>query len=152
MRYPMISILLILLLMTFGICSQDLSNSKSIFKPSELVQKPKGFLNYLLDPSRFEMSQSYSFSLISSGSRSTNVGLYLNTMTYQFSDPLLMQLRIGYLHQPFGGPNNLGLSDKGSVFIQDAHIQYKPMKNMIISLDYGNYPALIYSPYYLNRW
>lgn len=126
--------------------SQDLSNQSHIFKPSELVQKPSGFLNYLIDPSKFEMSQSYSLSYMSSGNRNSNVGLYLNTLTYQFSDPLMMQVSVGYMHQPFGGTNTQLVSREGSVFLQGAHVQYRPTKSLLISLDYESYPSMMFMP------
>lgn len=138
--------LMILLMSLSGFC-QGLSEKSNIFKPSELVQKPNGFLNYLIDPDKFEMSQSYSLSYLSSGNRSTNVGLYLNTMSYRFSDPLLVQLRVGYMHQPFGGSRSSLASQQGRVFIQGAHLLYRPTENMMISVDYENYPSMLMSPY-----
>ena len=142
-----IYIFLILILISFSICGQDLSVKSSLIKPTELVQKPEGFLNNLIDPEKFEMSHSYSLSYLSSWNRNTNVGLYLNTMTYRFSDPLVMQLRIGYMHQPFGGTNTGLASREGSVFLQGAHLLYRPMKNMMISIDYESYPSMLFSPY-----
>ena len=99
------------------------------------------------------MTQSYSLSYLSSGNRSSNVGLYLNTMTYQFSDPLLMQLRVGYMHQPFGnGSRPLLSQESGSVFIQGANIQYRPTDKMLISFEYNSTPSMMLSPYSWNRW
>ncbi|MBN2105437.1 hypothetical protein JW835_15465 [bacterium] len=144
--YFFVAVLMILLI-SLSVFSQDLTDKKSVFKPSELVQKPSGFLNYLIDPAKFEMSHSYSLSYLSSGDRSTNVGLYLNTMTYRFSDPLLMQLRIGYMHQPFGGDRSTLSSQQGNFFLQGAHLLYRPTKNMIISFDYESYPFMMVSPY-----
>jgi len=145
-RHSFIAFIMILLI-AFTVFGQDLKEEKTIFKPSELVQKPSGFLNTLIDPAKFEMSHSYSLSYLSSGDQSTNVGLYLNTMTYRFSDPLLMQLRIGYMHQPLGGNHHTLSSQQGTVFLQGAHLLYRPGKNMLISIDYESYPTMFFSPY-----
>ena len=114
--------------------------TSSIFKADDFVKKPDGFLKYLLDPAKFEMQQSYSLSFTSFGGRGYNQGLYLNTMNYRFSDPLLMQVRIGYLHQPLGG-NQLMAEQNGKVFLQKAMLQYKPAENMSITLDYESIPS-----------
>ena len=47
----MILLLLNILLISSNGISQDLSRDSHIFKPSDLVQKPEGFLNHFLDPS-----------------------------------------------------------------------------------------------------
>ena len=112
--------------------------------------KPGGFLNALLDPAKFSMEQSYSVAFASSGAGSMNRGLYLNTMQYKFSDPLFAQVRIGYLHQPFGNPNVRNQAG-GTLFVQNAMLQYKPSPNMTITLDYEQIPAPFFNPYYWSR-
>ncbi|MBN1780458.1 hypothetical protein JW948_04980 [bacterium] len=144
-------ILLPVILVVVPILAQETSEPRSVFDASEFSLKPEGFLRNLIDPAKFDMSQSYSLSVLSTGKQSMNQGMYLNTMTYRFSDPLLMQLRVGYLHQPFGGNNSLMPSQQGSLFIQGAYLQYKPMENMTISIDYQSYPSSILSPYW-GRW
>ena len=123
-------------------------NKTITYNPTELVRPSKGFLYNLIDPNKFEMSQSYSLSFLSGGGRTMNQGLYLNTMSYQFSDPLSVQLRFGFLHQPFGQFSNQNEQSPGEFFLQGARLQYQPMKNMTITMDYQVYPAGIQSPYY----
>ena len=146
-------VLSIIVLVSMTASTQDFSSKSHIFKPSDLVQKPSGLLSSFIDPARFDMNQSYSVSYLSSGKQSSNIGLYLNTLTYQIADPLLMQLRIGYMHQPFGQSNRpLVNSKEGGLFVQGAHLLYKPTENMMISFEYANYPSPMLSPYYWNRW
>ncbi len=115
-------------------------NKSSLFIPSKSFQKPKGFLDSLLDPSKFSMKQSYTFSLFSMGGKTLNQGLYLNTMTYRFSNPLLVQLRVGLLHQPFGGfGSSTGLNSK--LFLQRAMVQYRPSNSMVFTIDYQMIPT-----------
>lgn len=130
---------------------QELSNDSNIFKPSELVEKPSGLLNSFLNSNRFTMNHSYSLSFMSSGGHSTNLGMYLNTMTYQISDPLMMQLRVGYLHQPFGAMNSISSSMNNTFFVQGAQLLYRPSKNLRVSLEYESVPSMM-SPYYWNQW
>lgn len=112
-------------------------------KPEDFYQKPQGFLSQLIDPSKFTMSQSYSVSLMSGGGKTFNQGLYLNTMEYKISDPLVAKVSIGYMHQPFGGPQ-LNQNSNGQVFVQQARLQYTPFKNTMITFDFQQMP----SPYF----
>jgi len=92
----------------------------------------------LLDPERFHMSQSYSMSFFSDGKHSSSAGMYLNTMTYQFSMPISMRLQVGYMHDPsvlFGGPGDaLG---GGQLFIPNFDVVVRPTKYMTIQFHYG---------------
>jgi len=92
----------------------------------------------LLDPERFHMSQSYAMSFFSDGKHSNSAGMYLNTMTYQFSMPISMRLQVGYMHDPsvlFGGPGDaLG---GGQLFIPNFDVVVRPTKYMTIQFHYG---------------
>ncbi|NQT24357.1 hypothetical protein HQ585_03280 [candidate division KSB1 bacterium] len=143
--------ILILSITAIAVFGQQNPNQSSIFKPDQLIQKPTGFLNQLIDPNKFSMSQSYSLSFLSSGRQSTNIGMYLNTMNYQFSDPLMMQVSVGYMHQPLGGAG-MQNNQNGNVFLQRAMLQYKPTENMTLTVDYQQLPYNAMSPYYWNRY
>ncbi|MBN2416779.1 hypothetical protein JXO52_13105 [bacterium] len=105
-----------------------------------------GFLDALFHSSRFSMSQSYTMSMGTFGGHGFNQGVYLNTMNFQLSQPLFMQVSVGYAHQPFtlAGSN----PDKGQVFLHRAMLQYKPSAKTEITLEYQQIPARLYSPYY----
>ncbi|MBN2200671.1 hypothetical protein JW777_01820 [bacterium] len=118
----------------------------SIFKPSELFRRPSGILDGLIDPSRFKMTQSYSLSFFSAGSRSFNQGLYLNTMQYRLSDPLTAVLQVGYLHQPLGGAGLTG-SSAGQFIISGASLDYRPSDKTRLFFDYQQMPAASISPF-----
>ena len=134
-----------------SVLAQTPPSQSSVLDPSKLGLKPKGFLDNLLDPNKFSMSHSYSLSFFNMGNQSVNQGLYLNTMTYRFSDPLMMQVAIGYVHQPFGGFQNQE-GQNGKMFVQRAKLQYKPSKNMSFTIDYRAVPYSMYSPYGYSRY
>ena len=149
-------VLFLSLLLTSLSVAQLKKPESNIIKSSSLTDKPKGFLNALLDPSRFSMSHSYSVSMFSVGKQTFNQGLYLNTMNYKFSEPLTMQVRIGFIHQPLGSmglTNNPNQNQNGRLFLQRARLQYKPSENMSFTIDYQVLPSsMYYSPYYHRRW
>jgi len=86
----------------------------------------------LLDRSRLQLHHSYSFSYVSSGKYSGSYGLYQTSIGYQFSNPLYLQVDLGYLHQPFGFKNNLNLDDR---FFPNFHLLYNPTGNFSFSIN-----------------
>ncbi len=135
--------------LTVSVCAtaQSENQQTNVITNSQLFKKPTGFLDSLIDPSKFNMSHSYSLSYFSWGGKSFSQGLYLNTMNYQLSEPLFMQVRIGYVHQLFGIMNQSN-GMNGKVFVQRALIEYKPSKNMRLTIDYQADPVFMTSPYY----
>ncbi len=77
----------------------------------------------LLDPSRFKMWHSYTFSYVSGRSGSGNIGLYMNTIEYRPSDPLRLQVSLGYLHQPF---SVIGGQSSGGRVLPNFQLWYNP--------------------------
>jgi hypothetical protein len=71
-------------------------------------------------------------------------------MNFQFSDPLTAQVRVGFMHQPFGGQ---GLMDgkNGKLFLERVMLRYQPSENTVFKFDFQSYPASAVSPYYY-RW
>jgi hypothetical protein len=115
-------------------------------KSSGIFESPKGFLDSLLDPSKLSISHSYSMSFTRFGHQSLNQGLYLSTISYQPTDAVEMQLRIGMLHQPFG-QSPLNQDSNGKIFIQRAMMRYQPTSSMTLTFDYQALPSNYYLPY-----
>lgn len=142
---------LILCIIVFAFCAAAAAQTQektSVFMDSGF-EKPRGLLNSLFNSNRFSMTQSYSLSFGLIGKYSMNQGLYLNTMTYRFSDPLVAQVRVGWVHQPFQSGNTL-YTVQSKVFVQRAMIQYKPSEKFSFTLDYQAFPSPLMSPYYSN--
>ena len=99
-----------------------------------------------LDPNRFSMNHSYSLSFGSFGGQSISQGLYLNTMKYQFSDPLKMYVQIGFQHQPLGSLGRNSLS-QNQIFLSGAGVEYKPSDKFRLQFEFGQQPNSRYSPY-----
>ncbi len=115
---------------------------------SQLLTQPQGLVGLLgLDPNRFSMQHSYSVSYMSLGGHGFSQGVYLNTMSYRFSDPLQVSLQWGVLNQPFGGFGVPSLYQNG-LFLSGASVEYKPSRNFSIGVQYNNIPGgRLYSPY-----
>jgi len=123
---------------------------KTQVKPMDFSDRLKADQqNYLLgiDMSRFFMSHSYSMSYMSMGGQGFTQGLYLNTMSYQFTIPLTVSLQLGMAHNPFQGNKTANILQNG-FFLSGAQVRYKPSKNTTIQLDFRQMPYQNYPGYY----
>lgn len=93
-----------------------------------------------LDLSNLSMHHSISFSYMSFGGQSVGVNAYTNTLLYKFSPALQARADISLLYSPF---NNLGPSAQSSINglqLSNLSLDYKPAKNMTISVSMQRYP------------
>ncbi len=96
-----------------------------------------------LDPSKFSMNHSYSFSAGTTGGESFNMGLYLNTMKYRLSGPLTLHLQLGIQHSPLGQRSDLRTSGS-DVFVSSAGMEFKPSDNLKLQLQFSQRPNAYY--------
>ncbi len=99
----------------------------------------------LLDPSRLQIRNSYSFSYVSAGKYSGSFGLYQTSIGYKVSNPLYVQVDLGYLHQPLTFKNNLDVSNR---FFPNFHLYFNPGNNFHLSIDYLTGPSNSYNRYW----
>jgi hypothetical protein len=119
-------VFLTLILFSFGSAfSQTQTLSKSQTDGNLLGVKSNAKSFSLLDPSKFRMSQSYTFSYFSSGRTSGSFGVYTNVLEYQVSKPLTLTLSLNYLHQPLSvfHSDNLGIKD---AILPNFQLRYRP--------------------------
>jgi len=157
MMRKMITLVLMVLGPTFAVAQlKNNVNGLDIRNVLRYGLNPVGMISgSLLDPNKFHMTQSYIMSVGSLGGQSISQAMYLNTMSYQITNPLCFTLQWGYLmNQPFGsqaaGLNN-ALPFKDGFFISGAQLQYKPSTNTEIKLEFRQVPYDSYyyrNPYY----
>ena len=126
--------------------------------PTKLFdQGGAGFLlNKIFSPEQFRMSHTYEMSMGAGGGQNMSMGMYTNTMQWQFSDKLAARMDVGFAHSLFGNQaaglqseNGLG----GRVFLRNAEVAYRPTKNTMLHLSiqqspYGSYMSPYgYAPY-----
>ena len=96
----------------------------------------------LFNPQRFHMTQSYSLMFSSSNSGRHSLGMYLNSIEYQVSDPLKIRLDLAYVHQPGALFNNSHGALSGGRLLPAISIDYRPLKNLYLRFDYSQVPSL----------
>ena len=94
----------------------------------------------LFDPSKLTMSQSYSFSYFTGGGKSGNIGMYMNSIEYAFSNPLKIRVDLGFLHTPsrlFSGNSSVV---QNGVFVPGVSLDWRPSEHFNLRLDYRQHP------------
>ncbi len=102
----------------------------------------------LFDPSRFSMQQSYSLSYVSSGGHGETIGLYLNSMKYELSSSLRLNVALGWLHHPstLFGQDDRGIDSRGTV-LPNVELLYRPSEKFLFQISYESIPG-VYSAYH----
>ncbi len=110
---------------------------------------PMFSLNQLFSPAHFKMGHSYEMSFGSFGNQSSSLGMYTNSMMFQFSDKLAARVDLSFAHSPFGSNNVMGdKSNQGQFFLRNAEVAYRPSEKVQLHLSVQQSPYGRYmSPY-----
>jgi hypothetical protein len=73
------------------------------------------------------MAHAYEMSFASSGGQSASLGMYTNTMMWQFNSDWAARVDVGVAHSLNGSA--LG-EQNGRVFLRNAEVAYRPTENM----------------------
>lgn len=155
MEMRVTGILLVILLFSLTPCllvGQENASGQTFLSRSSADYSGTGMSRglSLIDPNRFSMSHSYTMSYFSSRGEGRMVGLYMNTMHYQFSNPLSLTVHVGYMHQPFAKTGTSHMADANAI-LSGFELEYRPAKNFFLKIAYGANPSL-YNPYNRNRF
>jgi hypothetical protein len=107
-------------------------------------------LSSLLDPKKFSMQHSYSFAMLSDGQHTLGGGMYLNTMQYRVSEPLLLRLKWG-VSQLSGSESSPAARLKPELVMPGVELWYRPSKNFVMHLEYSAAPYLFDQAPYRNH-
>ncbi len=127
----------------FGQFKTKMNDEPSVSQ-SMIRSDDSGLLFGWFDPGKLKMSQSYSLSYQTFGQNGIALGVYTNSMSYQISDPLSVQMDVSVMHSPYntlGG--NLSKSLSG-IYLSRAEINYKPSENTLFQIQYRQLPASLY--------
>jgi len=119
--------------------------------PTQLYDTSSNFLSRLFGAEHFNMSHTYEMSMTSFGNESASMGMYTNTMRWQFNSAWAARVDVS-LMQPFSG--NMYGDQSPQVFLRNAEVAYRPSENTEIRFQiqqspHGRYasPYGSYSPY-----
>jgi hypothetical protein len=108
------------------------------------------------DPSKFSMQHSLSMSYQTMGGQGMSLGMYTNSMLYQFSHNLNARADVSLMYSPYNSFSTPGSrkNDLSSIFLSRAELNYSPWDNVLLRLEYQRIPWGNYynnSPFY-NPW
>ncbi len=102
-----------------------------------------GFLN----SDKFHMSHSYSLSYSTFAGQGLAMGVYTNTMSFQFNKNLNVQLETSIVNTPYSTLGKEFQNNLNGIYISRAALNYKPWDDVSISVQYRNLPYSYYSPW-----
>jgi hypothetical protein len=105
---------------------------------------PFGFLGL----QNFSMKHSFDLSYSTFGNFGMALGMYTNTMSFNFSDKLDIQADVSLINSPY---NTLGESFSkqiNGIYLSRVEMNYKVSDNMHFMIQYNNSPFGYYSPFY----
>jgi hypothetical protein len=95
-------------------------------------------LGQLFGAEHFRMAHSYEASFSSFGGQSASMGMYTNSMMWQFSPEWAARVDVGMAHS-LGGNNAFG-QEQTQVFLRNAEVAYRPSENMQFRLQIQQSP------------
>jgi hypothetical protein len=103
-------------------------------------------LQSLFDAEHFRMTHSYEASFSSFGGQAASMGMYTNSMMWQFNSDWAARMDVSVSH-PFAQGAGFG-NQEARVFIRNAEVAYKPSDNFQVRMQFRQSPHGRYlSPY-----
>lgn len=118
---------------------------------SSLLERSKFKKSSLLDPSKVSMSQQYSMLFTSGQGGSGATGLYMNTISYQFSPLMRLRVHIGLEHVLMSSASSYPRADQNgrSRVIPSFDFTYRPTDNTLLYVSYGTMRSRYLGNHYL---
>ena len=146
-------VILILTLPVAGFSQyKNQDNSPTISESLRMPTDYSGaFLLGLIDMSKLKMRQSYSMGFSSGGGQSGSYGMYLNSILYPINDKVILNLNLGYVHNPFASFQTPSPAAFQGRFIGSGEISFFPTENTQFRFSINNLPRYGVDPYYRFR-
>lgn len=148
------SILLITITISTATQAQFRGEEPGLPSVRESVYRNSGSNNILgfFNPDNLEMRHSVSVSYGSYGDEGLGMSMYTNSLRYRISEPLSVRADVAMMFSPFGSMASRFQQDLSGIFLRRASVDYRPSKEMHISLQYRNDPYSYYGPYSGSRY
>lgn len=142
----------LVLILILGIYAGIFAQHKDPGFPTESVKDgiidptySSGNLLGFLNSENFHMNHQFSMSYSSFGSNGIALGVYTNSMLYNFADNLNVQADISLVNSPYSTLGQDFQNSLNGIYLSRAAVNYKPWKDVAISLQYRQLPY--YSPF-----
>lgn len=119
---------------------------------SGIFNRSNSSLFSFLTDENFSMTHSVNMSYSAFAGHGLALGIYTNSMMYRFSDNLNVQLDASIINSPYSTFGRDFQNSINGLYLSRAAINYRPWKDVFISLQYNSYPFLgsrnYYNPFY----
>lgn len=112
-----------------------------------IVNQNSGNLFGFMNSENFSMNHSFDLSYQSFGSNGLALGVYTNSMMYKFSDKLNIQTDLSIVQSPYSSFGKNFQNNINGIYLSKAALNFKPYKDMFITIQYRNLPFTGYSSY-----
>lgn len=142
------------LVMILGFCGVIFGQYKDPGFPTESVKDgiidpaySSGNLFGFLNSENFHMKHQFSMSYSAFGNHGVALGIYTNSMMYNFTDNLNVQTDISFVNSPYSTLGKDYQNSLNGIYLSRAAVNYKPWKDVAITLQYRRIPYNYYYPY-----
>jgi hypothetical protein len=145
----------LVLMLFLSFCAGVFAQYKDPGFPTETVKDgiidhsyTSGNLFGFLNPENFHMNHQFSLSYSAFGNQGLALSIYTNSILYNITDNLDVQTDISFVNSPY---STLGKDFQNSltgIYLSRAAVNYKPWKDVSISVQYRNLPYSYYNPFY----
>ena len=146
-----------LLILTLLLGSMNLAAQyKSQTQPQDVrtaIAAPTNMLFGFFSPEKFSMTHSFSSSFISGGGGSLLLNAYVNKMTYQFNDKLLLNLDLGIMNTPYNSYLKSNVAPQqfnNAQFFGGGELKYQASDKVNMSIGVYSMPYTYQRGYYLS--
>lgn len=112
-----------------------------------IVTSPSSSLFGFLNSDNFIMRHSVNMSYSAMGGHGVALGIYTNSMFYRIAENLDANVDISIVNSPYSTFGENFQNNINGLYLSRAAINYRPWKDVAISLQYRHIPAYFYSPY-----
>lgn len=101
-----------------------------------------------IDPSKFSMNHSISMSYSAFSGQGVALGVYTNSMRYDFADNLNFQVDASIVNSPYNTLGDGFTNSINGIYLSRAAVNFKPSDDTKISLEFRQGPGAYYNNYY----
>ena len=96
------------------------------------------------DPGKLKMAQSFSLSYQTFGKNGVSLGVYTNSLSYQVSKPLSLQMDVSVMNSPYSSLGGDFAKSLSGIYLTRAALSYKPSENTLFQIEFRQFPSSLY--------
>lgn len=154
MKRILLFVFLFVSISTFAQFKEEIENEISIRK-GVFNENPSGLFLDFFTSENFNMSHSVDMSYSTFGGNGVALGVYTNTMAFQFSDRLHLEVDASLVNTPYNSYGDEFTKSVNGIYLSRAQLNYKLSEDSNITLIYRQVPysrSYYYSPFYRSRY